>query len=417
MIHDARTAPEIWGGIECTLNRVGDRHHSQLASSGHLDRIESDLDQIASLGLSALRYPVLWDQVEQPGGLDFAYADRAMSWFRGEAMRPIVGLLHHGSGPLSTSLADPAMPERFAGFAASVARRHPWVSDYTPINEPLTTARFSGLYGHWYPHALDDRSFVRMLLTQTRATVLAMRAIRDINPAARLIQTEDLGRASGTRRVLEQVEFENARRWLSFDLLCGSVVPGHHLYDYLTGLGGAEARELEWFTSNSCPPDVLGINHYPRSNRWLDHRVGLYDVSTRGGNTTVQYADVATCDFPFAASPTLSSLIEEAWHRYRIPVALTEVHIHAESAQRIAWWSHAVAAATESMHRGADVRAVTTWSLLGSFDWDTLCTSVDDRVTYERGAFDISSGARLETPLAAAVRQTTGAVLAARQVA
>ena len=25
--------------------------------------------------------------------------------------------------------------------------RYPWIDAYTPVNEPLTTARFSGLYG------------------------------------------------------------------------------------------------------------------------------------------------------------------------------------------------------------------------------------------------------------------------------
>ena len=30
------------------------------------------------------------------------------------------------------------------------------------MNEPLTTARFSGLYGHWYPH-LNDDAFVAKL--------------------------------------------------------------------------------------------------------------------------------------------------------------------------------------------------------------------------------------------------------------
>ena len=46
-------------------------------------------------------------------------------------------------------------------------------SDWTPVNEPLTTARFSALYGIWYPHGHSDREFVQCLLTEVRATVLA----------------------------------------------------------------------------------------------------------------------------------------------------------------------------------------------------------------------------------------------------
>ena len=289
---------------------------------------------------------------------------------------------------------------------------HPDVLDYTPINEPLTTARFSGLYGHWYPHRRDDRSFVRMVLTQARATVLAMRAIREVTPAARLIQTEDLGRASGTRPVQRQVRFENLRRWLSFDLLCGRVDSRHRLYAYLVGRGGADPAELDWLRRNTCPPDVVGINHYPRSNRWLDHRLENFDHSARWGNPDIPYVDVAMSDFQLPAPPSIGSLIQEAWDRYGIPVALTEVHVHGEATARETWWSHAVHAARKAVEQGADVRAVTSWSLLGSFDWDTLCTTPGSLVTYEPGAFDVSGGVRVETPLAGAVRESASTAFA-----
>lgn len=398
--------PEIWGGIECTLNRVHDRQFSQLERNGHLERIEEDLAAFEALGLDALRYPVLWEHVEQSDGtLDFRHADRALAVLEHSAMRPIVGLLHHGSGPPSTSLDDPLLPDRFAQYALAVARRYPWVMDFTPINEPLTTARFAGLYGHWYPHAHDDRAFVTMLLTQARATILGMRAIRVVNPSARLVQTEDLGQAAGTRPTAEQVQFENTRRWLTFDLLTGAVTADHPLYGYLTIDGAADPRLLEWIAQNPCPPDVVGINHYPRSNRWLDHRLELYPAAHHGGNGRIRYADVAASDTAAATAPIFSSLIEQAWHRYGIPIALTEVHVHDTPPGQVAWWQTALDATRGALAAGADVTAVTTWSLLGSFDWDTLCTSEHDDVTYEPGAFHLSAGGQpCETPLAVAVR-------------
>jgi dTDP-4-dehydrorhamnose reductase len=109
-------------------------------------------------------------------------------------IRPIVGLVHHGSGPPHTSLLDPEFATGLAQFAQAVASRYPGLEYYTPVNEPLTTARFSGLYGHWYPHAQDDRSFIRALINQCRGVALSMEAIRRINPAAKLVQTEDLGK-------------------------------------------------------------------------------------------------------------------------------------------------------------------------------------------------------------------------------
>lgn len=52
---------QLWGGVECTYNRVGDAYHDQVELSGHASRIE-DLDLFAQLGVRALRYPVLWEK-------------------------------------------------------------------------------------------------------------------------------------------------------------------------------------------------------------------------------------------------------------------------------------------------------------------------------------------------------------------
>ena len=58
--------PELWGGVECTVNRVGGRFFDQLELSGHARRA-SDLDLFAALGVRALRYPVLWERTAPEG--------------------------------------------------------------------------------------------------------------------------------------------------------------------------------------------------------------------------------------------------------------------------------------------------------------------------------------------------------------
>ena len=110
----------------------------------------------------------------------------------------IAGLVHHGSGPRYTNLLDPRFPELLASHARAVATRYPWIRHFTPVNEPLTTARFSCLYGHWYPHRTISADFLRAVFHQCKATALAMRAIRELRPDALLVQTEDLGRTFST---------------------------------------------------------------------------------------------------------------------------------------------------------------------------------------------------------------------------
>ena len=281
--HEARR-PELWAGVECTVNRVGDRYHDQLERGGHARRVE-DLELLAWLGAKAVRYPVLWERTapDASGEIDWAWADERLRRLRELDIKPVVGLVHHGSGPRHTSLVDPDFPVKLAAYARAVAERYPWVEDYTPVNEPLTTARFSGLYGLWHPHGRDDRTFARALLTQLRGVVLAMRAVRRVNPSARLVQTEDLGRTYGTPRLAYQAEFENERRWLTFDLLAGRIRREHPMWHYLRWLG-IEERELAWFAENRCAPSVVGVNYYVTSERFLDHRVGRYPAHTHGGN-------------------------------------------------------------------------------------------------------------------------------------
>ncbi|RYG88204.1 MAG: glycosyl hydrolase family protein, partial [Alphaproteobacteria bacterium] len=209
---------EIWGGHECTVNRVGDVWRDQTVLSGHQDRIE-DLDQFAAIGLRTLRYPVLWERTETaPGLYDWSWADARLGRLRDLGVRPIVGLVHHGSGPAWTDLLDPGFASGLEQFADKAARRYPWVEDWTPVNEPLTTARFSALYGHWHPHRRDERDFWTALLNQIEATSRAMQAIRSVNPQARLIQTEDFGWTWATGPCQSQANFENDRRLITWDL-------------------------------------------------------------------------------------------------------------------------------------------------------------------------------------------------------
>lgn len=51
----------LWGGIECTLNRVGERYFDQVERNGHARRPD-DVARFATLGIGAIRYPVLWER-------------------------------------------------------------------------------------------------------------------------------------------------------------------------------------------------------------------------------------------------------------------------------------------------------------------------------------------------------------------
>jgi dTDP-4-dehydrorhamnose reductase len=274
---------ELWGGVECTVARVGDRFRNQLVETGHQYRLD-DLDRIASLGVRTVRYPVVWETVspDRADACDWRWHDVRLRRLNDLGIRVIAGLVHHGSGPRYTNLLDPSFVTLLSTHAERVAQRYPWLELFTPVNEPLTTARFSCLYGCWYPHARDDRQWLRALVNQCRAVVLAMQAVRRITPTAKLVQTEDIGKTFSTPRLKYQADLENARRWLSLDLLCGRIDRDHPLHSYLLKHGIAEA-ELDRFRAQPCTPDIIGVNHYLTSERFLHSRVQDFPEEFAGG--------------------------------------------------------------------------------------------------------------------------------------
>ncbi len=391
----ASTSPqiEIWGGVECTYNRVGDVYFDQIALSGHEVRLD-DLDRFAELGIRTLRYGLVWERHDVDPS--WRWADARMRDLAVAGIDPILGLVHHGSGPRHTSLLDPLFPEKLAAYAGQVAARYPHVNAYTPVNEPHTTARFSGLYGVWYPHHHSRESYLRALLNETKATVLSMRAVRRVRPDAKLVQTEDVGVIRSTSRLSSLQRVLDERRWLGFDLLCGRVWPSHPLFQYLRQAGIAE-REILWFTENPCPPDVIGVNYYLTSDRFLDERVDRYP-GDRGSaeGPIVDIEAVRVCPEGIAG---FEALLTEAWERYRIPVAITEVHLGSDNvADQIRWAAEAWLGAQAARNAGVDCRAMTFWALLGSYFWDSLVRH--DNGHYEAGLFDVRGGVPVRTELA-----------------
>ena len=387
---------ELWAGAECTVNRTGDEIMDQLVLTGHHERLD-DLAALREIAVKALRFPVLWERVSPDRSREpnWRWSDRGLALLARMQIRPIVGLVHHGSGPRHTSLLDDSFVDGLAAHALAAARRYPWVDDWTPVNEPLTTARFSALYGHWHPHARDERAFWTALVKQIEATRAAMIAIRSVNPSARLIQTDDLGRTHATSVLAEQAGFDNVRRWMGWDLLCGRVDPQHDLWGRLCNFG--LKASLQSLVDDPCPPDIVGINHYLTSDRFLDHRLQRYPAHTHGHNGLQGFADVEAVrvlDPPVAG---LRGALMEAWERYGLPVAVTEVHNGCTREEQLRWFAEAWATAADVRGKGVDVRAVTAWALFGNNGWNTLLTAPG---LYEPGAYDTRAGYSRPTAMA-----------------
>ncbi|MBD5656243.1 MAG: dTDP-4-dehydrorhamnose reductase, partial [Candidatus Eremiobacteraeota bacterium] len=116
---------EFWASPEPTIARIaGGRYRDQRRDTGHYGRID-DIERLATLGIGAARYPVLWESVapDRPDSRSYVWEDERLQRLEHFGIEPILTLLHHGSGPAYTNLCDDDFPELFADYAAATVRR------------------------------------------------------------------------------------------------------------------------------------------------------------------------------------------------------------------------------------------------------------------------------------------------------
>jgi dTDP-4-dehydrorhamnose reductase len=102
----------------------------------------------------------------------------------------------------------------------------------------------------------------------------------------------------------------------------------------------------------------------------------------------------------------LPALLKQAWERYGIPVAITECHNGATRDEQVRWFVEVWQSAQELRREGMDLRAVTAWALLGSYDWNRMVTRFCGH--YEPGVFDVRSGTPRPTLMARVLRRLAG---------
>jgi dTDP-4-dehydrorhamnose reductase len=356
---------ELWASPEPTVARIdATTVRDQLAETGHEGRFD-DVALIADLGVAACRYPVLWEKTapRDPRELELGWAEERLNALRARGVEPVVTLLHHGSGPPYTELLDPQFPTLLADYAERVARAFPWVRRWTPVNEPLTTARFSTLYGFWYPNRVDDHAaFGRAITNEILGILLAMERIRAVNPQAELVMTEDLQRFTiGDDGVREFVAHKRERMYLSAELLQGRVVAGHALYPYLSGTCNVPVATLRAIADRAAPPEIMGFNYYPNSERYL-----------YTGEQGIENVPASTME---ARELTPRPLLRAAYERLGLPLAITEIHLYGEETARANWLRARIGDAQALRDEGLPIVAAGAWAAFGMIDWYSVLRS------------------------------------------
>jgi len=155
-------------------------------------------------------------------------------------------------------------------------------------------------------------------------------------------------------------------------LIMGIVGP--RVLNYLTESKAKAAKiQIESFASGEARPDLIGVNHYLTSDRYLDHRIELYPDLEPGGNGRDIYVDAEAARVDESRGDFgLEARLREIWDRYSIPLAITEVHHGCTREQQLRWFAEVWATAGRLRGEGVDLRAVTLWSMFGAVDWRSL---------------------------------------------
>ncbi|MGU3411133.1 family 1 glycosylhydrolase [Microbacterium sp. M1A1_1b] len=343
--------------------------------TGHDLAWRDDLDTVAALGATALRYGVDWPRVHvAPGVFDWAVLDERLAYAASLGITVIADLVHYGTPTwLEDSFADPGYPAAVASFAGAFAGRYAGVVDHvTPLNEPITTASFAGLRGVWPPALTGWRGWTRVVLGIAAGLQHTVAAVRSANPDAVIVHVEASSLVTASPAVTASPSASSSASsasppssalvteaalleglgFLPTDLVLGRVDPTHAFHDWLLS-HGASAAALAELVDGAVTIDLLGVNYYPDlSPRRLEH----------GPDGIVQHAYDRWTEGLVASLTRFDT-------RYGLPMVVTETSIEGDDTVRSAWVRDSVAAVRSLVDAGVDVRGWTWWPVFDFVDW------------------------------------------------
>lgn len=353
-------------GIEDTFvpqTRPGERPLDEYELTEHYQHWHSDMQLASEAACEFIRWGIPWYRVNPARGRwDWDWTDRVLGRMGELGIRPIIDLLHYGTPMwLEREFANPDYPQLFTEYAVAAAERYAdHVADYTPVNEPMIHARFTGDIAYWPPYLSGEAGFNQISLALAEGFVGAQRGIAEtLGERATFVHVDATARFAGDidGQHRELVELQRNQSFLVEDLVTGRVHSDHPMVERLLRTGATESQ-LDWFISNSIRPDIMGVNYYPRHSTQLMEEGVVHDGGFKDP-WPIQDDGVAG----------LEELLRTYADRYAAPVMLTETCVTATVEERIAWLEASVECVRGLRRDGVDVVGYTWWPLFDMYEW------------------------------------------------
>jgi beta-glucosidase/6-phospho-beta-glucosidase/beta-galactosidase len=327
-------------GFECSTFLWKDQGRRDLvAETQHRECAAEDYQLLRDLGIAVAREGIPWPLVDRAGSYDFALIDPMIEAMNRCGVLPIWDLCHYGYPDGLDPFAD-SFAERFAHYCRAAAEyvaprvRGPHI--FTPINEISFFADCGGAWGWVAPFGKDEPTRERLRLALCRAAIAGVKAIRAVDPEARMVHVDPLVQVVAPEDrpdLREQARHETfVDTFYAWDVLAGKRHPE---------LGGSP--EIL---------DIVGANCYA---------FGQMEYAEQGPHRALKpHADgiVPLCD-----------LLERVWNNYRRPIIVAETSGLADG--RPAWLKDIMEECLAAVDRGIDLHGVCLYPAVDMPNWHT----------------------------------------------
>jgi len=327
-------------GFECSTFLWKDKGRRNLIAETQHDKfVTKDYEMLRRLGIAVSREGIPWPLVDNKGQHDFSIIDPMIKAMNEQQILPIWDLCHYGY-PDDLDPFTEEFTKRFADYCKAAAeyvipKMHgPYF--FTPINE-ITFFSFCG--GEWgwvapFKNTKDDRFKFRLALG--KAAIAAVKAIREVEPKARMVHMDPLVQvvAPIDRPDQQQLAWNETYvdTFLAWDILYGKEHPE---------LGGAP--EIL---------DIVGANNYS---------FGQMEYREHGPHKALNPDDDRI--------KPLCDLLKMVWERYRLPMVIGETSGMNEG--REDWLRDVMEESLAAVNAGMDLHGICLYPAVEMPDWHT----------------------------------------------
>ncbi|KFC76535.1 b-glycosidase [Massilia sp. LC238] len=327
-------------GFECSnfLWKDGVRRNL-VAETGHDRHAAEDYRILSSLGIAVAREGIPWPLVDRGGAYDFSMIDPYIEAMNASKITPIWDLCHYGY-PDDLDPFSNAFTERFARYCRACAEyvmpklRGPHF--FTPINEITFFSFCAGEWGWAAPYRCSREDRARLLEALCRAAIAGVKAIRDVDPQARMVHIDPLVRVVAPRDRPDQIEAARYETrvdsFLAWDIICG--------------------REHPEFGGSPDILDIVGTNVYS---------FGQMEYRESGPHAPLEPGDERIAP--------LCDMLDTVWQRYRRPMIIGETSGLGHG--RPDWLRDVMGESLAAVRRGMDLQGVCLFPAVDMPDWHT----------------------------------------------